>query len=137
MPPPGLVEGGGGVHSLFYVDSNLHMSILAGEKLLVYSAAGGKPLDATMKFPFQAKRWYHLAITHTTGGPLSSSIITLFVDGVLEHSTRLRYPKVTTCPCPYLKYALKSLTLHRVDYLPLYRCSSLQTLIVLRCTHHN
>jgi len=47
-----------------------------------------------MKFPFQAKRWYHLAITHTTGGALSPAIVSLYVDGVLEHSTRLKYPKV-------------------------------------------
>lgn len=65
----------------------------AGDKLLIY-CAGGKTAETAMKFSFQAGQWYHLAISHSSGGPLSASFVCLYVDGELQSSARFRYPKV-------------------------------------------
>ena len=53
-----------------------------------------KLTEVTLPFPFQPNRWYHVAITHSTGSALSSSVIRMFVDGSLEASSRFKYAKV-------------------------------------------
>ena len=55
-----------------------------------------KLTEVTLPFPFQPNRWYHVAITHSTGSALSSSVIRMFVDGSLEASSRFKYAKVWT-----------------------------------------
>lgn len=68
-------------------------SIIAGDKLLIY-CAGVKPLEVAMKFSFQLAKWYHVAISHSSGGPLSASVVSLYINGDLRSSTHFRYPKV-------------------------------------------
>ena len=65
----------------------------AGDKLLMY-CAGAKAAEVALKYSFQAGKWYHIAVAHSAGGPLSASSVSLFVDGELRHSTRFKYPKV-------------------------------------------
>lgn len=61
---------------------------------MVLYYAGAKPLEAAFNFSFQAKKWYHIAVSHSCGGPLSTPMIHLFVNGVLQNSCRFKYPKV-------------------------------------------
>ena len=75
------------VHSLGHTAS-------AGDKLLIYCIAP-KVSEAAFKFSFQAKRWYHLAITHSNGGPLTPSTVRLYINGEQQSGIRFRFPKVT------------------------------------------
>lgn len=66
----------------------------AGDKLLIYCIAP-KVSEAAFKFSFQAKRWYHLAITHSNGGPLTPSTVRLYINGEQQSGIRFRFPKVS------------------------------------------
>ncbi len=47
-----------------------------------------------LDYRFDAKRWYHVVLTHSTGSALTPSWARLFVNGLLEASARFRYPKL-------------------------------------------
>lgn len=68
-------------------------SVVAGSRVVVRCLAP-KLTEVALPFQFQASRWYHVVITHTTGSALSSSFIRMFVDGNLEASSRFKYAKV-------------------------------------------
>ena len=65
----------------------------AGDRLVVRCLAP-KLHEAELAFRFQAQRWYHVVLTHSSGGAVASSWLRLFVNGTLEASARARYPKV-------------------------------------------
>ncbi|KAL3142038.1 hypothetical protein ABBQ32_004670 [Trebouxia sp. C0010 RCD-2024] len=66
---------------------------LSGSRVVVRCLAP-KLTEVALPFQFQASRWYHVVITHTTGSALSSSFIRMFVDGNLEASSRFKYAKI-------------------------------------------
>lgn len=47
-----------------------------------------------LEYRFRPKQWYHVVLCHSAGTALSSSYVTLFVNGTLEATAKLRYPKV-------------------------------------------
>lgn len=53
-----------------------------------------KVAEVVLDYRFEAKRWYHVVLTHSTGSALTPSWARLFVNGVLEASARFRYPKL-------------------------------------------
>ncbi|KAK9905588.1 hypothetical protein WJX75_002584 [Coccomyxa subellipsoidea] len=55
---------------------------------------GAKTSEAQLEFRFEAKRWYHVVLTHSTGSALAPAWVRLFVNGTLEASERFKYPKV-------------------------------------------
>ncbi|KAK9836952.1 hypothetical protein WJX81_002248 [Elliptochloris bilobata] len=61
---------------------------------LVMRCLAPKLHEAELAFRFQAQRWYHVVLTHSSGGAVASSWLRLFVNGTLEASARTRYPKV-------------------------------------------
>ena len=61
---------------------------------LVVRVLGPRPFELPLAYQFLPRRWYHLALTHSPGGPLSASLVHLFVDGTLEASSKFRFPKV-------------------------------------------
>lgn len=71
------------------------MVAVAGSRVVVRCLAP-KLTEVALPFQFQASRWYHVVITHSTGSALSSSFIRMFVDGNLEASSRFKYAKVPT-----------------------------------------
>ena len=69
-------------------DIKLLLLFLAGNRVVVRCMA---PKLTQVALP---SRWYHVAITHSTGSALSSSMLRMFVDGNLEASSRFKYAKV-------------------------------------------
>ena len=55
---------------------------------------GARPVELPLSYQFLPRRWYHLALTHSAGGPLTASQVHMFVDGTLEASARFKFPKV-------------------------------------------
>lgn len=69
----------------------------AGSQMVLqtFSGKGAPPSETVLQFDFQLRRWYHVVVAHAPGGPLSTPIATLYVDGELAATAeKLRYPKV-------------------------------------------
>jgi hypothetical protein len=68
----------------------------AGKQLVLQTFAGkaAPPSEAVLAFDFSPRRWYHVVVAHAPGGPLSTPLATLFVDGRPAAAEKLRYPKV-------------------------------------------
>ena len=88
----------------------------AGDRLVVRCLAP-KLHEAELAFRFQAQRWYHVVLTHSSGGAVASSWLRLFINGTLEASARARYPKVGwqcaqgMTPVPQIFYSSSALHL--------------------------
>lgn len=50
--------------------------------------------ELVLDFSFCPRKWHHVVIAHSAGGPLVHPLVRLFVNGNPEASGRLRYPKV-------------------------------------------
>jgi hypothetical protein len=59
-----------------------------------------KASEAQLDYTFQSKQWYHVVLTHSTGSALAPAWIRLFVNGGLEASERLKYPKASATKLP-------------------------------------
>lgn len=68
-------------------------SCAAGSTLAV-RALLPRPFELDLKHKFEARRWYHVVITHSPGGALSPAAVSLFVDGAPEAHAKFRFPKV-------------------------------------------
>lgn len=66
----------------------------AGSKIAVRALGANKTSEAQLEYRFQAKQWYHIVLTHSTGSALAPAWVRLFVNGTLEASERFKYPKV-------------------------------------------
>lgn len=66
----------------------------AGSKIAVRALGANKTSEAQFEYGFQAKQWYHIVLTHSTGSALAPAWVRLFVNGILEASERFKYPKV-------------------------------------------
>ena len=65
-----------------------------GDKLRII-CKGAKTVEAEFDFVFEAKKWYHIVLTHSTSGALHLSTIRLYVDGEQVDGHRFKYPKVS------------------------------------------
>lgn len=84
-------------------------SLVTGDKLVLYSLLP-KPAEVAMKFNFQSKRWYHVVVTHSSGGPLTPSTVRLYVNGEQVSSSRFKFPKVLSLvPCQRSSVVLQGL----------------------------
>ncbi len=55
---------------------------------------GAPPSEAVLPFSFAPRRWHHVVVAHSPGGPLSAPLASLYVDGQLAAAAeKLRYPK--------------------------------------------
>lgn len=70
--------------------------MLAGSRIAVRALGASKTSEAQLEYKFQAKQWYHVVLTHSTGSALAPAWVRLFVNGTLEASERFRYLKVCT-----------------------------------------
>ena len=63
---------------------------------------GAKTGEAELDFQFLPRRWYHVALSHSAGSALAPAWLRLHVNGALEASERLKYPKArflcVSCP---------------------------------------
>ena len=66
----------------------------AGSRIAVRALGANKTSEAQLEYKFQAKQWYHIVLTHSTGSALAPAWVRLFVNGTLEASERFKYPKV-------------------------------------------
>lgn len=55
---------------------------------------GAKGSEVELVHSFQARQWYHVGLTLSSGSALTPGWARLYVDGVLEASERFKYPKV-------------------------------------------
>ena len=60
---------------------------------------GAKSSEVELEHSFKARKWYHVALTLSSGSALTPGWARLYVDGLLEASERFKYPKV---PCKAL-----------------------------------
>lgn len=74
--------------------------LCAGSTIAVRSL-GAKTSEAQLEFRFEAKRWYHVVLTHSTGSALAPAWVRLFVNGTLEASERFKYPKASSVSKPF------------------------------------
>ncbi|PRW34047.1 BEACH domain-containing lvsC isoform X1 isoform B [Chlorella sorokiniana] len=47
-----------------------------------------------LQHPLVPGRWHHVAVSHSAGGPLSHPALSLFIDGQLQATARLKYPSI-------------------------------------------
>ena len=51
--------------------------------------------ELALDFRFKPRDWYHVAVAHHAGSALTHPTVRLFVEGRLEGTGRLKYPKVS------------------------------------------
>ena len=51
--------------------------------------------ELALDFRFKPRHWYHVAVAHSAGSALTHPSVRLIVEGRLEATGRLKYPKVT------------------------------------------
>lgn len=65
----------------------------AGAQLVV-NCLSPKLSSVVMNHSFVPRKWCHIVLTHSTGNALTSPMLRLYVNGLLEASARFKYPKV-------------------------------------------
>lgn len=66
-----------------------------------------KVSEVVLDYRFEAKRWYHVVISHSAGSALTPSWARLFVNGVLEASARFKYPRLSGDPVSAVSFAAR------------------------------
>ena len=67
--------------------------MLAGSKLQV-SCLQPRLVHVELSFGLAPHKWYHIVLTHSAGSTLTYPTIRLYVNGSMEASVRLKFPKV-------------------------------------------
>ena len=53
-----------------------------------------RAFELPLFYNFLPRRWYHVAIVHSSGGALSTPAVSLFVNGTQVFNDKFKYPKV-------------------------------------------
>lgn len=69
---------------------------LAGNKLQV-SCLQPRLVHVELSFGLAPHKWYHIMLTHSAGSTLTYPTVRLYVNGSMEASVRLKFPKVRPC----------------------------------------
>ena len=69
------------------------MSCHTGSKIIV-RCMGPKSSEVELDYKFDARKWYHVALTFSSGSALTPGWARLYVNAILEASERFKYPKV-------------------------------------------
>ena len=81
-------------------------------------------MEAEFDFVFEAKKWYHIVLTHSTSGALHLSTVRLYVDGEQVDGHRFKYPKVSIALLLlcilFSSFSFPYLFLYQCDYLVLF-----------------
>ena len=98
---------------------------------------GPKSSEVELDYKFDARKWYHVALTFSSGSALTPGWARLYVNGVLEASERFKYPKV--CPCLSAWVAVTGLELYPQPSVQCPRgdMSALPAMLLPICNHQN
>eukprot|EP00897_Mesotaenium_endlicherianum_P007795 jgi/Mesen1/7043/ME000369S06370 len=89
-----------GLFSLFTDFGKGCSAFLLPRHLILY-AASSKDVITAVEFPFRAKCWHHVAVSHQAGRMRGGSTLRVFIDGRPAYAAKTSYPKIydplTTC----------------------------------------